>query len=257
MKSYSKESLIKALIEIRNKGWISTTRKNNDGAIGNTLEDLLGIKENNLPLPNAAEWELKAQKKGSTSLVTLFHMKPSPTAYKFVSRILLPNFGWKHKQAGLKYPENEKSFRQTIKTTNYSNRGFSVQVNWKDKKVVVDFDVNKIDQNQHPNWYNLVKNNVLHPQPYWGFEDLFHKAATKLHNCFFVLAQTKRINKQLHFHYQDIYMLKKLDLDKFIQAIADGYIYIDFDARSGHDHGTKFRLRKDALIKLYSEVKKY
>ena len=125
MKTYTKESLIKALIEIRNQGWIPTYRKNNDGGIGNTLEDLLGIEENNLPLPNASEWELKTQKKDSTSLITLFHIEPSPRAYKF------------------------------------------------------------------------------------------------------------------------------------IQAIENGSIYIDFDARTGHNHGTKFRLRKDITIDLYSEVKTY
>ncbi|MGC8546014.1 MAG: MvaI/BcnI family restriction endonuclease, partial [Athalassotoga sp.] len=34
-------------------GWISNNRPGNVGGIGNTLEDLLGIKENHLPLPNA------------------------------------------------------------------------------------------------------------------------------------------------------------------------------------------------------------
>ena len=100
MKTYTKESLIKALIEIRNRGWIPTERKNNDGGVGNTLEDLLGIEENNLPIPNAAEWEIKAQRKNTTALITLFHMEPSPRAYKFVPSILLPEFGWYHQKAG-------------------------------------------------------------------------------------------------------------------------------------------------------------
>ena len=52
-------------------------------------------------------------------------------------------------------------------------------------------------------------------------------------------------------------MLKKLDIDKFINSVANGDIYIDFDARTGHNHGTKFRLRRDALINLYTDVKKY
>ncbi|HIE65664.1 MAG: MvaI/BcnI family restriction endonuclease [Verrucomicrobiales bacterium] len=120
MKTYTKESLIEALETIRTQGWIPTGRKNNDGGVGNTLEDLLGIEENNLPLPNAAEWELKAQKKNTTSLVTLFHMEPSPRAFKFIPSILLPVFGWKHKEAGEKYPDTEKSFRQTICTKSYN-----------------------------------------------------------------------------------------------------------------------------------------
>ncbi|MDH4262220.1 MAG: MvaI/BcnI family restriction endonuclease [Spirochaetia bacterium] len=38
---------------------IQNSRAGNHCGIGNTLEDLLGITENNLPIPNAAEWELK------------------------------------------------------------------------------------------------------------------------------------------------------------------------------------------------------
>lgn len=62
MKIYTKESLIQVLREICDSGWIENQRHGNHGGIGNTLEDLLGIEENNLPIPNAAEWELKSQK---------------------------------------------------------------------------------------------------------------------------------------------------------------------------------------------------
>ncbi len=257
MKTYTKNSLIKALIDIRSQGWILTGRKNNDGCIGNTLEDLLGIEENNLPIPNAAEWELKAQKKDTTSLITLFHMEPSPRAYKFVPSILLPEFGWKHKEAGNKYPDNEKSFRQTINASKYSNRGFTVKVDRNDRKVLIDFDSNHIVDKDHPEWINSVLYKNLDPRPYWGFDDLYHKAGTKLHNCFFVRAESKKINGILHFHYQDIYMLKQFNLNKFIYAIESGNVYVDFDARTGHNHGTKFRLKREAFINLYSEVKKY
>ena len=78
---YTKETLINKLKEIRERGWVEGTRKGNVGNVGNTLEDLLGIKENNLPLPNAAEWELKCQRLQTTSLVTLFHLSvPKPAA---------------------------------------------------------------------------------------------------------------------------------------------------------------------------------
>ena len=81
---YTKESLIEKLKELRNMGWIESGRHGNCGGVENTLEDFLGIEENNLPIPNAAEWELKCQRLNTTSLITLFHMEPSPTALKFV-----------------------------------------------------------------------------------------------------------------------------------------------------------------------------
>ena len=88
---YSKESLADKLKEIKARGWILNTRIGNDGAVGNILEDLLGLEENNLPIPNTAEWELKTKKTKTNSLTTLFHLEPSPTAIKFVCNILLPN----------------------------------------------------------------------------------------------------------------------------------------------------------------------
>ena len=70
---YTKQKLIERLKEISEFGWIENTRKGNKGGIGNTLEDLLGIKENNLPIPNAAEWELKAQRiNSSRQIIFLF-----------------------------------------------------------------------------------------------------------------------------------------------------------------------------------------
>ncbi len=61
MKIYTKETLIEKLKSIRALGFIPNARHGNHGGIGNTLEDLLEITENNLPIPNAAEWELKTQ----------------------------------------------------------------------------------------------------------------------------------------------------------------------------------------------------
>ena len=208
-------------------------------------------------MPNATEWELKAQKKKTTALVTLFHMEPSPRAFKFIPAILLPEFGWKHQKAGGKYPDTEKSFRQTICASRYSNRGFTVKVDRQEQKVIVDFDYNRIDTTSHPAWSQFVLEKSIENPPYWGFDDLFHKVGTKLHNCFFVQAESKRINGKLHFHYSDIFMLKTLDKNKLIDAIERGDIYIDFDARTGHNHGTKFRLRNNALIKLYKESVAY
>ena len=135
MKIYTKTTLIAELKKITARGWIKNRRHGNHGCVGNTLEDLLGIEENNLPIPNAAEWELKTHRIGSASLITLLHTEPSPRAIRFVPAVLLPKYGWKHKEAGKKYPRAEKSFRQTISGLSSSDRGFIVKVNRREKKV--------------------------------------------------------------------------------------------------------------------------
>ena len=107
-------------------GWIKNRRPDNAGGIGNTLEDLLGISENNLAIANSGEWELKTHRKESGALTTLFHSEPSPRNLKFVPSILLPKYGWRHDKAGTLYPENEMSFRQTINGLKRTDRGFGI-----------------------------------------------------------------------------------------------------------------------------------
>ncbi len=47
---YTKQTLISKLKEISAMGFVPNARRGNAGGVGNTLEDLLGIKENNLYL---------------------------------------------------------------------------------------------------------------------------------------------------------------------------------------------------------------
>lgn len=251
---YTKDLLIKKLKEIAALDWVKNGRKGNAGGIGNTLEDLLGIKENNLPIPNAAEWELKTQRFSTTSLTTLFHMEPSPRAVGFVSQVLLPKYGWKHQEAGKTYSDEETSFRQTIHGMATSDRGFMVKVDRANKKVLISFDASKVAA-RHSMWLQSVKERIglheLDPQPYWGFDDLEHKAGTKLLNCFYVQAEVKIERKIEYYKYTKIMMLQKFDFEGFLKAIETANILIDFDARTGHNHGTKFRLRQNALPMLY------
>ncbi|HRO23706.1 MAG TPA: MvaI/BcnI family restriction endonuclease [Promineifilum sp.] len=255
MKVYTKDSLIAELRRIRNMGWISGARHGNVGDVGNTLEDLLGIQENNLPIPNASEWELKCQRVNTTSLVTLFHSEPSPRALKFVPSMLLSKYGWPHKKAGSKYSPDEMSFRQTINGQARSDRGFTVVVDRESKRVLISFDSNEV-ASHHGKWLETVAARVglkeLDPQPYWGFSDLSNKAGSKLLNCFFVQAEVKRVEEIDYYHYSRIMMLQGFNIEGLLKGIEEGYAYIDFDARTGHNHGTKFRIRANSLPLLYS-----
>jgi len=251
---YTKQSLIDKLKAIAAMGWIANARKGNQGGIGNTLEDLLGIKENNLPIPNAAEWELKAQRLNSTSLTTLFHIEPSPRAIRFVQQVLLPKYGWAHQEDGKKYPKGEMSFRQTIHGQSRSDRGFKVVIDRKERKILISFDAKSVDI-RHKKWLESVKKAVglgeLNPQPYWGFDDLEHKAGTKLLNAFYVQVEVKIERKKEYYHYTKVMMLQKFSFEGFLKAIEEAKILVDFDARTGHNHGTKFRMRQDCLPMLY------
>lgn len=257
MKIFTKESLVAELLEIQARGWVRSVRPVNAGGIGNTLETLLGIEENNLPIPNAAEWELKCQRADTNSLLTLMHTEPSPIALKFVVSILLPKYGWAHQRAGTDYGKNEMSFRQTISGRERSDRGFKVVVDRKTRRVLISFDPAAVNS-RHKEWLKSVAAQTplgeLNPQPYWGFDDLYAKARSKLHNCFYVLAETKKINDIEHFKYTKIMMLHNFRLEPFLQGLEEGQVLVDFDARTGHNHGTKFRIRQKAIPQMYAHV---
>jgi len=253
---YTKQEMINRLKEVAARGWVINAREGNQGGIGNTLEDLLGIEENNLPIPNASEWELKTQRLNSSSLTTLFHMEPSPRAVRFIPQILLPKYGWPHQEAGKKYSRDEISFRQTIHGQSRSDRGFKVVIDRRMRKVLISFDAKKVDS-RHKEWLKSVRKRVglgeLNPQPYWGFDDLEHKAGTKLLNTFYVQAEVKTERKKEYYKYVKVTMLQKFSFEGFLKALEEGKILVDFDARTGHNHGTKYRMRQNCLPLLYEK----
>ena len=145
-------------------------------------------------------------------------------------------------------------FRQTISANTRSDRGFGVVIDRENQRVLISFDANSVDP-RHTDWLQQVEKRVglaeLSPQPYWGFDDLEHKAGTKLLNAFYARAEVKRENGKEYYKYSSVLMLKKFSFDKFLIELNKGNIYVDFDARTSHNHGTKFRMRQNRLPDLY------
>jgi MvaI/BcnI restriction endonuclease family len=221
VKIYTKTGLINKLKAIAAQGWIPNARHGNHGGIGNTLEDLLEIKENNLPIPNASEWELKTQRLNTTSLTTLLHSEPSPRAIRFVPQMLLPKYGWKHQEAGNRYPPTEMSFRQTIHGAAPSDRGFMVKIDREERRILISFDATKVAP-RHTTWLQEVESRVglgeLNPQPYWGFDDLEHLVGTKLLNCFYIQADVKKEGGKEYYWYRRALMLQKFSFEGFFTS---------------------------------------
>lgn len=82
------EELTKKLEEIKKAGFIKTVRAH-DGGVGNTLEFLLGIKENNIRLPDIGKIEIKAKRIESNSMLTLASKSPLPRG---VNKILFRTY---------------------------------------------------------------------------------------------------------------------------------------------------------------------
>ena len=72
------KNLKKELQKIKKRGFVKSHRAGDTG-IGKTLEDLLGIKENNIPFHDISHVaELKAYRRDATSMLTLFTLEPLP-----------------------------------------------------------------------------------------------------------------------------------------------------------------------------------
>ena len=200
---------------------------------------------------------MKCQRADTASLVTLCHIEPSPRALGFFPKILLPYYGWSHQEAGKKYGVSEMSFRQTISGANRSDRGFMVIVDRESQKVLISFDGNAVDP-RHEEWLSEVNRRIgfgeINPQPYWCFADLEHRVGIKLLNCFFIQAKVRKEDQKEYYWYSDIMMLQGFSIEKLLIGIEQGYVYVDFDARTGHNHGTKFRLPENMLPKVYKTI---
>lgn len=168
---------------IQEKGWVHTNQTKNDGAVGNTLEDLLEIPENNLAIANTVDWELKAQRKHTTSMITLCHLTPhSRKPRGFFRKILLPNYGWAHDEAGKKYGIDEMSFRATISGLNYTERGIKAIVNSINRTIDIVLNPLRVEA-KHEEWLKRASN--FHGMEekvvaFYNFDDVKKKSSLKL-----------------------------------------------------------------------------
>jgi hypothetical protein len=231
MKKY--EELISSLNGIKSLGFVKTHRSGNTG-IGKTLEDLLGIDENNVPGPDGEMVELKSARKGSTSMLTLFTKSPLPAK---ANSILLQKFG---------YPSRRGNHKSELHTT-VSALGFN---NLKGKPgFKVDVCGDKVELVAAGEQRTVVG--------YWDRETLRASFERKLPRLLYVKAQAKGSGPEEEFWYDEAWLLSGFDFDNFVRLLEEGTILVDVrigqyaDGRP-HDHGTGFRVRVDKLDLCFS-----
>ena len=249
---YTKAELIRRLLEIQGKGWVTLTRyrRDRDGGLGNTLEDLLGIPENNIPLADYGEFELKTHRSRSNSLISLFRFEPKPRP-----RIpyLVKNYGWPIP----KYGPKERSLRVDIDAAKFSERGFIAKIDEKLKRVELHFDSNKVpNTSSYQEWLQEVKKRVglgdLNPIPYWTFDELETKIRLKIKNMVYVSLDTSVKDRKQRMRIAKAVLLQGAELPKLLDGIRKGWLQIELSARTHHNHGTAFRTWEKYWPNLYS-----
>ena len=112
----------KELQRVNKLGFVPTHRTGDTG-IGKTLEDLLHIKENNIPLHDIqGVAELKAYRKNAKSMLTLFTLEPLPKGGNR-DRMLLDNFGYSKRDNG-----RSKELHSTLSCKRYNNQSLKLSV---------------------------------------------------------------------------------------------------------------------------------
>ena len=223
--------LKKRLQEIKKMGFIKTHRSGNTG-VGKTLEDLLGIKENNIPLPDMGEIaELKSYRKSAKSMMTLFTLEPLPKGGGR-DKLLLDNFGYSKRDN-----QRSKELHTTLSSKRYNNQSLKLSVE-KDKI--------------------KVKGKNKRINIFWNMESVKDKFNKKLPALVYVLADTKIIKEAEHFHFNEAYLLEDFDFELFKKRVRNDDIVVDFRMYyrpngSVRNHGTAFRVKIKKLDDCFSK----
>ena len=219
--------LIDSLKVLKDKGFIKTHRSGNTG-VGKTLEDLLGVEENNISGPNGYMTELKGGRKNSPSMLTLFTKSPLP---KKINTQLLSNCGYPYKKG--------KALHTTIPVGTFNNLkgkpGFKIQITGDRVEII------------HHEPYDTM------PTPYWDRDTLKERFLCKYPDkLLYVKADSRGRGKNEEFHYTEAYLASGFSFKRFVDLLKSGDILTDIrigqypDGRP-HDHGTGFRINPGKL----------
>lgn len=215
------KEFIKRLTIIRDAGF-EKSHRHGDTGIGKTLEDLLGIKENNIAGPDLEEYELKAMRKDAGSMLTLFTKSPNPKA---INSVLLEKYGYPSAKG-----KGSKELHTTIKFSAFNSlkgqQGFKLNV---------------------LNGKILILNNKNEEVCYWDKIELKEKFETKYPGLAFVKADCREVNGVEQFWFNECYLLKGFSFENFVKLIKNDKIVVDirlgqYANGAPHDHGTGFRV---------------
>jgi hypothetical protein len=224
--------LVKRLRDIKQMGYVKTHRGGSTG-IGKTLEDLLGIKENNVPGPNAAMLELKSARKESRSMITLITKAPLPRG---ANSILLQKFGYPAPPFGRKLHITMK--KPPLWTNIKGKRALKIKVN--DKIELVSIEGETLG--------------------FWTKEVLEKIFQRKFPGLVYVKAECRGGRANEEFWFDEAWLLKGFNFEGIKDLIKEGTILIDirigqYPNGRPHDHGTGFRIFEDKLDICFKERK--
>ena len=227
---YTLDDFVRKYSKICSKGWIRTHRSGPTG-IRNTLEDLLGIVENNINAPDFGDYELKSCRLDSNSMLTIFTKTPQPQG---AANTLRMTFGYSSDA----YDNGEKVLHSTLS----ADRFVSIADTGRSLKVVCGSEKISI----------IAEDGIEYA--YWTRDQLKNAFEKKYKNKFvYAKAQSRGKGASEEFRFVEAYEVAGFNYEAFVDLLEQGKIYIDLrigqyhgGVKNGrtHDHGTGFRIKE-------------
>ena len=214
---------------LQQQGFIPSTRHGATG-VGKTLEDALGITENNLAIPDIGRIELKAHRVKSPSMVTLFTFNRK--AWQIPPKEAIKKYGsWdaENKRMGLYYTLSLKP----------NSAGLFIYIT--DQQVTV----------RHISGEIVVV---------WHLATLKERFQQKIPAMILVSALTEERNGKEYFHFYRAQLLQGTSTHLLQNQFREETILVDLrlherdDTHGARNHGTGFRCAIKNLPRLFNSI---
>lgn len=246
------------LSEIVNGGFYNNSKGKGEIApkdVGDTLEELLGIRTNNR---HDADFkgliEIKA-KGGNRTLDTLFTLRPHfegtrVADYESNDRYRVSAFARLYGYCSALH-EGFRSLYITIGSCDapQNNQGFYLHVDDERSQVYLM-------------WVNQ-ENGRKEIAAYWTFEELREQLYLKHPATLWVKAESREIDGMVQFKYNEIEFSRSPQFTTFLSLIKSGMITYDWrgyttvDGKySGKNHGNAWRIKPSAKVELFGEIER-
>ena len=218
------DEFVERLRGVKRMGYVESHRSGNTG-IGKTLEDLLGIEENNIPGPDAAGIELKATREQSQNLTTLFTKEPPRDQRRLWNQDLVRKLGYTD-------DKDREALKVTVRPDVPNNQGFYLE--YDPSSVAVSHD----------------EYGVCATYPFSYLQDTFEG---KMPSFAMVFADVREVNGTEHFWYNRAYHLGGFDGDDFLDLMRDGVVTLDLrmhikENGNIRNRGTAWRIMEERRL---------
>lgn len=220
------------LESLKHKGFVPSKRRGPTG-IGHTLEQELQLDETNIAVPDiGGRVELKANRRDSSSLITLFTFNRG--IWQIPQKEVIEKYGYVDENG-------RKALYNTIYVDKQNSQGLTLTIDKENNQVKLT----------HKASGELVA--------VWSVYTIVGKFISKLERAIFVFAQSRKDDKgKEEFYFDEAYLLEQPSPDKFMEAFAKSIIAIDIrmyikDSGAVRNHGTGIRIFEKDIPQLYGK----